>query len=81
MPGVSELQVDFVKACLELDPLKRKSAGQLLNHPIFAGLRSPVNEIKATDKIKVQVDLLKGKDYPLESIKSFIVKLVLKTQA
>lgn len=76
LPGVSSFQIDFIKSCLKLDPLKRRTAQQLLDHPIFENVRRAEYEGKSQSKINVQVDFLKGKEYPLESIKSFIVKMV-----
>ena len=37
--GVDELEaVEFMKGCLELDPAKRLSASEALNHPFLAGV-------------------------------------------
>jgi len=50
-PYVSENALDFMKCCMAMDPSKRYSCEQLLDHPYFDSF---INEKQKHDEIKIQ---------------------------
>lgn len=77
MNGAPQEAIDFLQLCLTIDSDERKSAAELLKHPIFKDLTS----MNATAKVRIScpVDHIKdGQDYTIGKIKKHIMHMVKK---
>lgn len=69
--------IDFIQECLELDPIKRKTSRQLLEHKLFDDIRNKNYEKIPKEKVVCPVDYLKdNKEFSILALKKFIFKVV-----
>ena len=54
---------DLINDCLQLNPAKRKSAGELIQSPLFNELRMQIKDRAQPKELVLPVDLLKEHDY------------------
>lgn len=67
--------IDFVRLCLMVDPQERKSAAELLKHPLFKDLEH--TDSTAQERISCPVDFMKhNQDYSVTKVKKNIMHLV-----
>lgn len=78
LKGAPNELLDFLHDCLEIDSLKRKSADDLLSHPLFKSLEVKDLRIVSDKYLSCPVDRLRESDFSTNKIKKFIVETVKK---
>lgn len=80
LKGAPQEAIDFLTQCLEVDPYKRLSSDELLEHKIFEDIRQVEYEKTPSDVVVCPIDFLKEKEYTTSQLKKFIYKVVVKVQ-
>lgn len=81
--GISPDLVEVVEKCLTLDPASRPSAMELASLPVFDEIRSKHEWQVVAKPVSIKIDVLQivaetrvVKDYPVESLRGYLVRLV-----